>query len=247
MRFPLSFAVVLTLSTVAVLHAHPISDKRSFHGESTGSLSTDTEAPERATPPARTPPGGTVPPRESRRGGQRGEEASRLTEDEIRRAQEWRERRAAIRAGRIGGPIEAVGFSEADRVRIAAIPLDQYPSGIRRRIIEERDLPPGLERRLDRERGLPEGWLQRLEPGRILDTELERGVLEIPRSLRRRLPPVPPDHEDILLGDRLVRVMRHSREIVDFVPVGPGRAAQVETPADSGAGPAPDAMRGTRR
>lgn len=236
MRRPLLFGIALTVSTVAVFSAHPTSEPWTNHRGSAVGLSSDTDARERAEPP-----------RETRRGGQRGEEAPRLTEDEQRRAEEWRERRAATRAGRIGGPIEAVGFSDADRLRIAAIPLEQYPPGVRRRITEGRDLPPGVAGRLDRERGLPEGWRQRLEPGFVLESDLERGVLEIPRRLRRRLPPVPPDHEDILLGDRLVRVMRHSREIVDSVPVGPGRAARVETPAETGAASAPGGTSGTRR
>ncbi|MCC5808523.1 MAG: hypothetical protein JJU00_19505 [Opitutales bacterium] len=245
MRILLSFGILLALSTTAFVEARerPLGDE--LFGASSVYLSDEAAPPERAGPPPRTAPARVGPPPEARRGQQRAEEPRQMTEEELQRAEEWRERRAAGRAGRIGRPVEGVGFSGADRAQIASIPLDRYPPGIQRRIAEGRGLPPGLERRGERERGLPEGWHLRLEPGRVLDTELERGVTEIPRSLRRNLPTVPPDHEDILVGDRLVRVKRHSREIVDSVPVGPGRAAEVETPADPG--PASERARGARR
>lgn len=244
-RILLSFGIILALSTAAFVEARDRTFGDVMSSASAVQQSDEAAPPERAGPPPRTAPGRAGPPPEARRGQQRAEEPRQMTEEERQRAEEWRERRAAGRAGRIGRPVEGVGFSGADRAQIASIPLDRYPPGIQRRIAEGRGLPPGLERRGGRERGLPEGWHLRIEPGRILDTELERGVTEIPRGLRRDLPTVPPDHEDILLGDRLVRVMRHSREIVDSVPVGPGRAAEVETPAESG--PAPERARGARR
>ena len=233
MRNLLSFGVVAALFAAVTLEAHASARAELFSGDSGVWISDEGEPPAQTETPARPAPGRGSPPPEARRGQQRAEEVRPFTEEELQRAEEWRERRAAVRTGRIGRPVDGKPFSDADRARIASIPVDQYPPGIQRRLAEGRDLPPGIERRLDRDRGLPEGWQQRLEPGEVLDTELERGVTEIPRGLRRRLPAVPADHEDLLVGDQLVRVMRHSREIVDSVPVGPGRAAQVPAPAET--------------
>ncbi len=246
MRILLSFGIVAALCAAGALEAREFTRAEPVSAGSHVQLTDEAEPSERAGPPARTASGrGGQPAPESRRGQQRAEGARQFTDEEQQRAEEWRERRAAVRVGRVGRPVEGRPFTEVDRARIATIPLDAYPPGIQRRVEEGRDLPPGLERRLDRDRGLPEGWQQRLEPGAFLGAELERGVTEIPRGLRRRLPAVPADHEDILLGDRLVRVKRHSREIVDSVPVGPGRAAQAEAPVDPG--PPPERARGARR
>ncbi len=164
---------------------------------------------------------------QARRTEERARERAREDREHTERrrsADEWRARGVETRGGNPGDRASGPGFSDADRVRIAAIPLDQYPAAVRLRIEQNRDQPTGRASRAEDDGDRSPGWSQRLEAGQTLEDAGERLAITVPRGLRRRLPAIPPDHEDILLEDRLVRVQRHSREIVDIVPVGPGRA-----------------------
>lgn len=145
-----------------------------------------------------------------------------------RNAEEWRARGVETRGGDPRERSDDLLFSDEDRMRIAAIPLDRYPEDVRISIERIRNQPTELENRLVDDADLSPGWSRRLEAGQTLDGALERLATAVPRGLRRRLPSIPPDHEDILLEDHLIRVNRFSREIVDFVPVGPGRAVRNE-------------------
>ena len=185
---------------------------------------------------------------QTRRAEERAKERAREDREHAERrrsADEWRARGVETRGGdpreRAAGP----GFSEADRARIAAIPLDQYPETVRLHIVRTRNQASARVDHAEDDGDRSPGWSQRLEAGQTLREADERLTTSVPRGLRRRLPPIPPDHEDILLEDRLVRVQRHSREIVDIVPVGPGRAAQVPAPAETT--PPPERPRGPAR
>ncbi|MCC5808524.1 MAG: hypothetical protein JJU00_19510 [Opitutales bacterium] len=162
-------------------------------------------------------------PAQVRRTEERAREDREHTERR-RSADEWRARGVETRGGDPRLRSDDLFFSDRDRARIAAIPLDQYPENVRVNIERIRNQPTGLENRTEGDDGLLPGFSRRLEPGQTLEGTVERLATVIPRGLRRRLPATPPDHEDILLEDRLIRVNRHSREIVDTVPVGPGRA-----------------------
>jgi hypothetical protein len=159
----------------------------------------------------------TKPPRGGREGAEERLEQGRKAaeaEKEEARGQVERERQRATERQREGA------FSPEDRERIEALPKSSLPPGIQRRIDEGKGMPPGLERRVESGKGLPSGWQRRLEVGQRIDKELQSNATAVPREMRRMLPTPPRGQEDLIIGDRLVRVDRRSREIVDTVELG---------------------------
>lgn len=80
---------------------------------------------------------------------------------------------------------------------------------------KQKSLPPGLQKKLDRGGELPPGWQKKLERGQVLDVEVEKQAKPVTRTIFGRLPKGAEDTEDLQVEDRVVRVLKDSRRIVD--------------------------------
>ena len=77
-------------------------------------------------------------------------------------------------------------------------------------------LPPGLQKKLERGGELPPGWQMKLQRGEVLDPDLAKHAKPAGKEVTDKLPKSTPDSEDLVLEDRVVRVMKDSRRIVDI-------------------------------
>lgn len=73
-----------------------------------------------------------------------------------------------------------------------------------------KDLPPGLQKKVERGGELPPGWQKKLQVGEILEPEIYRhGVIVKPVDSRGIV--------TISIEGEIVRLMHHTREIVDIL------------------------------
>ena len=73
-----------------------------------------------------------------------------------------------------------------------------------------KSLPPGLQKNLDRGKPLPPGWDKKLSKGQIMDRDIYgRGKIIVPLD--------PLGIVTIRIEDKIFRVMKKSREIVDIL------------------------------
>lgn len=102
-------------------------------------------------------------------------------------------------------------FESADR--------DQIHSHWKRYEKNARGLPPGLAKKVRKGGDLPPGWQKKLRHGWKIDDNDWRffepvGADYLPKGMH-----LPPDTGVYLFGDRMVRVHRPSREVVDFMTI----------------------------
>ncbi len=80
-----------------------------------------------------------------------------------------------------------------------------------------KDLPPGLQKKVARGGDLPPGWQKKLARGEVVDDAVWRESRRLPPDLLDRLGPLPRDTEIRYVEDKVYRVMRNTREIVDIL------------------------------
>ncbi|MBF0283358.1 MAG: hypothetical protein HQL51_02765 [Magnetococcales bacterium] len=80
-----------------------------------------------------------------------------------------------------------------------------------------KNLPPGLAKKAARGEALPPGWQKKLARGERMDQDLYRQSHPLPEDVLRRLPPLPAGHEVRVVGDKVVRVIQSTREILDVL------------------------------
>lgn len=76
-----------------------------------------------------------------------------------------------------------------------------------------RDLPPGLAKRDQ----LPPGLERQLRVRGTLPPGLRDRIRPCPMELVRRLPPPPPDYEDVLIGGHVVLLNRRTFMVLDII------------------------------
>lgn len=80
-------------------------------------------------------------------------------------------------------------------------------------------LPPGLAKKLQRGKPLPPGWQKKVTKGWVIDDSWWSHFQPVPSTY---LPPSlkhPKDTSIYLIGDRLVRVHRPRREVIDLIRI----------------------------
>lgn len=82
---------------------------------------------------------------------------------------------------------------------------------------KKKALPPGLRKKLERGGELPPGWRTKVARGQVLDRDLYAASGPLPHELLDHLPPEPAGTELRRIEDRVVRVMRATREIIDVL------------------------------
>ena len=78
-------------------------------------------------------------------------------------------------------------------------------------------LPPGLQKKLARGGELPPGWQKKLARGEVVDGQVWSQSRRLPPELLGRLGAMPPDTEIRYIEDKVYRVIRDSREIIDIL------------------------------
>lgn len=81
----------------------------------------------------------------------------------------------------------------------------------------KKSLPPGLQKKVDRGGELPPGWKKKLEIGTELDPEVDAVAVPLPEEIRSRLPEIPEGTEIVQVGEKIIRVIESTREIVDIL------------------------------
>lgn len=82
---------------------------------------------------------------------------------------------------------------------------------------KQKSLPPGLRKKLERGGELPPGWQKKLARGEVVDADIWRQSRRLPPDVIRRLGYLPPDTELRYIEDKVYRVVRNTREIVDIL------------------------------
>lgn len=82
---------------------------------------------------------------------------------------------------------------------------------------KEKPLPPGLRKKLERGGDLPPGWQKKLARGEVVDDTVWRASRRLPPDVLERLGALPRDTEMRYVEDKVYRVIRNTREIVDIL------------------------------
>jgi hypothetical protein len=80
-------------------------------------------------------------------------------------------------------------------------------------------LPPGLQKKMERGGRLPPGWQKKLNRGEVLEAELYRLGEPVSAQLRLRLPLGPHGSVELRLENKIVRIDRESRVILDVFDI----------------------------
>lgn len=120
----------------------------------------------------------------------------------------------------------AYGFSAHDKIMIQTYYREnafreRYADGgmDTKKAAKHKPLPPGLQKKLERTGQLPPGWEKKLQRGDVISSDGYDYCQPIPPELSRRLPPPPPGSEMIRIEDRVFRIMRATREILDVLDI----------------------------
>lgn len=120
----------------------------------------------------------------------------------------------------------AYGFSAHDRIKIQTYyrenaPRERYGDdrNDRKKGGKDKSLPQGLQKKLERTGQLPPGWEKKLQRGDVIHSDGYAQCRPVPRELSRRLPPPPRGTEVVRIGDRVFRIMRATREILDVLDI----------------------------
>lgn len=75
---------------------------------------------------------------------------------------------------------------------------------------KQKPLPPGLQKNMQRGKALPPGWQKKLAKGEILDKDIfNRGIIIVPPDMNGLM--------TIRVEDKLIRLLKSTREIVDIL------------------------------
>lgn len=69
-------------------------------------------------------------------------------------------------------------------------------------------LPPGLQKKVERGGQLPPGWKRKLDAGEVLDVRVYRAG---------RVEPMDGAREKVYIEDKVIRVIKKTREIIDIL------------------------------
>jgi hypothetical protein len=94
-------------------------------------------------------------------------------------------------------------------------------------------LPPGLQKKLDRGGELPPGWQKKLNAGEVMQPEIYQQAAPLPKDIFMTLPPQPHDTEILTVEDKVVRVMKDTRRILDVFGLGDKLPAPPPAPGNS--------------
>lgn len=78
-------------------------------------------------------------------------------------------------------------------------------------------LPPGLQKKVERGGALPPGWQKKLTRGSIMEDEYYSRAVVIPKSSPEYIPDTTPGTQLLKIQDRIYRIKRDTKEIVDIV------------------------------
>lgn len=78
-------------------------------------------------------------------------------------------------------------------------------------------LPPGLQKKVERGEALPPGWQKKLARGSIMEDEYYSRAVIIPKSSPEYIPETTPGTELLKIQNRIYRIKRDTREIVDIL------------------------------
>ena len=94
----------------------------------------------------------------------------------------------------------------------------------------EGGLPPGLQKKLDRGGELPPGWQKKLSAGQVMEKAVYEQAEPLPRNVFMTLPPQPRETEIVTIEDKVVRVMKDTRRILDVFGLGGKLSGQPDAP-----------------
>jgi len=94
-------------------------------------------------------------------------------------------------------------------------------------------LPPGLQKKVERGGQLPPGWQKKLAAGEVMDQQVYTKAEPIPQDVFMSLPPQPYDTEIVTIEDKVVRVMKDTRRILDVFGLGDVLNKRDDAPARS--------------
>ncbi len=82
--------------------------------------------------------------------------------------------------------------------------------------VKKKSLPPGLAKKLARGGTLPPGWQKKVARGEVLDHEVYNNASPLPEELLRKLSSIPEGTVLLQVGNKIVKVIEASRNIVDL-------------------------------
>jgi hypothetical protein len=83
-----------------------------------------------------------------------------------------------------------------------------------------KSLPPGLQKKYERTGELPPGWEKKLVPGDILDTDLYEYGTPVHGEYDGHVYEDSPGTEIIRIEDKILRITKNTREILEILGVG---------------------------
>lgn len=78
-------------------------------------------------------------------------------------------------------------------------------------------LPKGLQKKYERTGQLPPGWEMKLARGEVLPSDIYIHARPLPPELIRRLPIGPVGSKILEIEGKIIRVIHHSRQILDIL------------------------------
>ncbi len=85
--------------------------------------------------------------------------------------------------------------------------------------VKKKSLPPGLAKKLARGGTLPPGWQKKVARGEVMGYEVYNNANPLPEELLRRLSTIPRGTVLLQVGNKIVKVIEVSREIVDLFEI----------------------------
>ncbi|WP_409522680.1 hypothetical protein [Nitrincola sp. MINF-07-Sa-05] len=92
---------------------------------------------------------------------------------------------------------------------------------------KQKSLPPGLQKKLARGGELPPGWQKKVARGEVLDGHLYRQSQVLSPDILRRVDGRHQEAELIVLGDRILRVMKGEGTVLDVINIA-GRVLDIQ-------------------
>ena len=97
--------------------------------------------------------------------------------------------------------------------------IKKYLKGVsakKKNKVKKKSLPPGLAKKLARGGTLPPGWQMKVARGEVMDYEVYNNSMPLPEELLRKLSNIPKGTVLLQVGNKIVKVIEASREIVDL-------------------------------
>ena len=85
--------------------------------------------------------------------------------------------------------------------------------------VKKKSLPPGLAKKLARGGTLPPGWQKKVARGEVMGYEVYKNANPLPEELLRRLSTIHRGTVLLQVGNKIVKVIEASREIVDLFEI----------------------------